>query len=166
MSEQANLPATRPERVIEMRPDGPIGWLREEIDRLFDDFPFKRPRNFFGFPAMPALPLATFPALEMVEKDSGYQLSVELPGMEEKDINIELAEGVLTISGEKRDESETKDSGCLISERSYGAFRRQITLPSDVDPNSLQAKVRQGVLKLDMKKDKNAASKSRKIPIG
>lgn len=164
MNEQTTIPTTRPKRAIEVRGEGPIGWLRDEIDRLFEDFSFSRPaRGVFSFPG---LPVETKPAVELVEKDGGYRLTVEVPGMAEKDLDVELAEGVLTVSGEKRDESETKDSGYLISERSYGAFRRQISLPADVDPNSLEAKVRDGVLSLDMKKDENAAKRSRKIAIG
>lgn len=164
MNEQTTIPATRAKRAIEVRSEGPIGWLRDEIDRLFDDFSFTRPgRSLFPFPG---LPVETKPAVELVEKDGGYRLTVEVPGMAEKDLDVELAEGVLTVSGEKREESETKDSGYLISERSYGAFRRQISLPADVDPDSLDAKVRDGVLALDMKKDENAAKKTRKIAIG
>lgn len=164
MNEQAALSASRPKRAIEVKPDGPIGWLRDEIDRLFDDFSFSRPaRSLFAFPGMAS---ESSPAVELVERNGGYQLTVEVPGIDQKDIDIELAEGVVTISGEKREDSETKEAGYLIRERSYGAFRRQVTLPSDVDPDSLQAKVSDGVLKLDMKKDKDAANTTRKIAIG
>ncbi|MDE8653674.1 Hsp20/alpha crystallin family protein [Novosphingobium album (ex Liu et al. 2023)] len=163
MNEQTTISAPHARRAIEVKPEGPIGWLRDEIDRLFDDFSVNRPaRGIFAFPG---LPRDASPAVELVEKDGGYRLTVEVPGINEKDIDIELAEGVLTISGEKREESETKESGYLISERSYGAFRRQVTLPADIDPDSLEAKVCDGVLRLDMKKDKTAASKTRKIAI-
>jgi HSP20 family protein len=164
MNEQTTLPSLRPRQAIEVKPDGPNGWLRDEIDRLFDDFPFARQaRNVFAFPSMNQVER---PLMEFVEKGDGYRMTVEVPGIDEKDIDIELAEGVLTISGEKRGESETKESGYLISERTYGAFRRQVSLPADVDPASIEAKVRDGVLKLDMKKDKSAPSRSRKIAIG
>lgn len=164
MNEQTTVPAPRPKRAVEVRSEGPLGWLRDEIDRLFEDFPLARAgRSAFAFPSFS---VEAMPAVELVEKDGGYRMTVELPGIDEKDIDIELAEGVLTISGEKRGESEVKESGYLISERSYGSFRRQVTLPADVDPDSLDAKVRGGVLRLDMKKDKAAASKTRKIPIG
>jgi HSP20 family protein len=163
MNKQTALAATRPINSIEAKADGPIGWLRDEIDRIFEDFPFSRQaRSAFNFPAMTGL---TKPAIELVEKDGGYSLTVEVPGIDEKDLDVEIAEGVLTVSGEKREESETKDSGYLISERSYGSFSRQITLPTDIDPDTIQAKVQSGVLKLDIKKDKNAAGKTRKIAI-
>lgn len=163
MNEQTTLPISRTKRASEVKSEGPVGWLRDEIDRLFDDFSFNLPmRSAFAFPGFS---LEAKPAVELVEKGDGYQMSVELPGIDQKDINIELADGVLTISGEKREESETKEPGYLISERSYGSFRRQVTLPADVDPDSLAARMRDGVLKLEMKKDKAAASRTRKIAI-
>lgn len=163
MNEQTAITAPRSKRAIDLRADRPIGWLREEIDRLFDDFSFPRVgRSIF---ALPGLAADTRLAVELVEKDDGYRLTVEIPGIEQKDVQIELAEGVLTVSGEKREQSETKESGYLISERSYGAFSRQVTLPADVDPDSIKAGIHGGVLTLDMKKDKGAASRTRKIAI-
>lgn len=163
MNEQTTLPASRAKRAIDVKSEGPIGWLRDEIDRLFNDFSFGRPpSSVFAFPGFSG---EARPAVELVEKGDGYQMSVELPGIDQKDINIELADGVLTISGEKREATETKEPGYLISERSYGAFRRQVTLPADVDPDSLAAKMRDGVLKLEMKKDREAANRTRKIAI-
>jgi len=86
--------------------------------------------------------------------------------MEEKDIDIECADGVLTISGEKRQESEETSEGHLVTERSYGSFKRQLTLPTDVNPDAIEAKYAKGVLKLALKKDKKAASRVKKIAIG
>jgi HSP20 family protein len=160
MNKQSQMPVPASRQAVEAKPFGPIGRLRDEIDQMFTDFSFGRPlRSIFAF-------TEASPAVELIEKQGGYELSVEIPGMAEKDIDIELAEGVLTVSGEKREESETKDSGYLISERRYGTFSRQVALPVDVDPGSIKAKVSDGVLKLDMKKDEAAASRSRKIPIG
>ena len=95
MTEQTTLPAkTRAEPAV----PAVFTRLRDEIDRLFDDFSFARPsRGIFAFPAIAELT----PAMELTEKKDHYSLSVELPGMEEKDIDIECADGVLTISGEK-----------------------------------------------------------------
>jgi HSP20 family protein len=141
----------------------PFNRLRNEIDRLFDDFSIGWPaRSVFSFSA----PAGLNPAMELSATDNGYELSVELPGIEEKDIEIEFADGVLTVSGEKREESEKKENGYLLSERRYGSFRRQLTLPADVDPETIEAKFRQGVLKLVIKKDRKAADRARKIKIG
>ena len=137
--------------------------MRDQIDRLFDDFGFTLPSRSV-FPFIPETRL--IPATELTAADGGYELSVELPGLDEKDIDIELADGVLTVSGEKREQSEKKDKGYLLSERRYGSFQRQLTLPADVDPDSIEAQFRKGVLKIEMKKDEHAASRARKIKIG
>lgn len=160
MTDQTTLPPEQ--RRAEAALPAPFSRLRNEIDRLFDDFSFARPQSIFAFGA----PAALTPAMALVAKDGGYELSVELPGLAEKDIDVELADGVLTVSGEKREESETKDNGYLMSERRYGSFRRQLTLPADVDPESIAARFEQGVLKLTMNKDQQAASRTKKIKIG
>lgn len=160
MNEQTTLPAEqrRPESVL-----APLTRLRDEIDRLFEDFSFARPpRSIFAFSGQPELN----PAMDLTATDGGYELNIELPGLEEKDIDIEFADGVLTVSGEKREESETKQKGYLMSERRYGSFRRQLTLPADADPETIEAKFTQGVLKIGMKKDEKAASRTKKIKIG
>lgn len=159
MTEQTMLPADR------RRTEGtmaPLSRLREEVDRLFDDFGFGLPsRSIFSFPTRASVN----PAMELAETEGGYALTVELPGLDEKDVDIEFADGVLSVSGEKREESEKKENGYLMSERRYGSFRRQLTLPVDVDPDSIAAKFRQGVLKLDMKKDEKAANRTKKIKL-
>lgn len=160
MTEQTSLPAkTRTEPTV----PAIFTRLRDEIDRLFDDFsPVRAPRGIFTFPAV-----AEFsPAMELTEKKDRYELSLELPGMDEKDIDVECAEGVLTIAGEKRQETEEKSDGYLVTERSYGSFKRQLTLPPDVDPEAIEAKYAKGVLKLKLKKDAKAESRVKKIAIG
>jgi HSP20 family protein len=138
----------------------PMSWLRTEIDRLFDDF--ARPtRSAFNF----AVPAAT-PALEMVDEDKEYRLSAELPGLAEKDVELSVADGMLTISGEKKEEQERKEKGYMLSERRYGSFRRQLTLPSDVNPEGIKAKFKDGVLTVTLPKDEHAANRTRKIEIG
>jgi len=161
MDEQTTLSA-KP-RQSEGSALAPLSRLRDEIDRLFEDFSFARPpRSLFVFDGSPALN----PAMELATTDTGYELSVELPGLEEKDIDIEFADSVITVSGEKREESEKKENGYLVSERRYGSFRRQLTVPADVDPEGIEASFRNGVLKLAMKKDEQAANRTRKIKIG
>lgn len=139
---------------------GPIGWLRGEIDRLFDDFGW--PGSIFNFPQRTVAPV---PAMELVDGEKEYCLSVELPGMTDKDVEISVAAGVLTISGEKQEESERKDNGYLLSERRYGRFKRQIALPSDVAADSIKARFEKGVLELTLAKDKRAQKDVQKIPI-
>lgn len=138
----------------------PISWIRNEIDRLFDDFGRPARSMFFGQPTAPVA------ALELTEGKDEYQLSAELPGLGQDDVDIAVADGVLTISGEKKEEKEHKENGYLMSERRYGSFRREIALPADVDLNAIKARFKDGVLSLTMAKDKAAPARTRKIAIG
>lgn len=149
-------PATRPTRTDLL---GPMGWLRGEIDRLFDDFG-QPSRSAFNF-AMPA----AAPALEMVDGEKEYCLTAELPGLSDKDVDLSVADGVLTLSGEKREEQERKEKGYMLSERRYGSFQRQLSLPSDVDPNGIKAKFKDGVLTVTLPKDEHATPRTHKIAI-
>lgn len=137
----------------------PFAWLRSEIDRLFDDF---------GRPARGMLGLgdrALMPALEMVESDTAYTLTAELPGMDDKDIELTVEDGMLHLSGRKREDSERKDKGFLLAERRYGAFDRRVSLPTDVDPDGVRARYADGVLTVTLPKDEKAAPRARRIEI-
>ena len=141
---------------------GPVAWLRDEIDRLFDDFG-QPARSLFNFPSRANGPV---PALELTEGDKDYKLSAELPGLTDKDVEIEVADGVLSISGQKKEESERKEGGYLMSERRYGSFTRSVALPADVDPDAIKASFANGVLTLTLGKDAKANARKRKIAIG
>lgn len=164
MSEVTKIPTKQPARATERASANPIGSLRGEIDRLFDDFSVGRPvRSIFNFPVT----LDTLrPAADLIDEGTSYRLSVELPGLKQDDIDVEYRDGTLTIAGEKKEESESKGNGCILSERHYGSFRRQLSLPSDVDPEGINADFKDGVLTLSLKKDDDAATKPRKIKIG
>ncbi|MCU0946928.1 MAG: Hsp20/alpha crystallin family protein [Porphyrobacter sp.] len=139
-----------------------FGRLRHEIDQLFEDFtmPDQMRRMLPFADGMDFSPLA-----ELKDKADHYEFTIELPGLEDKDINIDLADGVLKISGEKRQESDEKSADWLISERSYGKFQRRLSLPGDADPDKIEAKFRHGVLKVTIGKDTNSARNARKIPV-
>jgi HSP20 family protein len=144
-------------------PASPFDWLRGEIDRLFDDF--GRPgTSLFNFGTRPGSALA--PAVEFAEEDKAYRLTAELPGLSEQDIEVSVADGRLSISGEKKEESERSDKGLIMSERRYGSFQRQIALPADVDENAITAQFKDGVLTVVLAKDESAPARSRKIEIG
>ena len=128
--------------------------LQREIDRLFDDFG----RGWDRFTAAP-----NFPKIDVTESDAEIEITAELPGLEEKDIEISVADNQLTVSGEKRVESERKDKNCTISERSYGAFSRTLALPPGVDPAAIKATVAKGVLKVNVPKP--ASAKAAKIEV-
>lgn len=140
-----------------------MDWLRGEIDRLFEDF--GRPASsIFSFGNRS--PAAPVPVVELVDDDKAYRLTAELPGLSEQDIAVSIADGVLDISGEKKEESERKDKGYLYSERRYGSFHRQVSLPSDVDQNGITAQFKDGILTVTLAKDENVPARSRKIEIG
>lgn len=138
----------------------PFGWLRGEIDRLFDGFPAPA-RGMLSS----ASRVAPVPAVEMVDEEKNYRLTVELPGLAENDIEIAIADDVLSISGEKKEEQERKEKGVLISERRYGSFHRRITLPADVDPDGVTARFKDGVLTVTLAKDEQARARKRKIAV-
>jgi len=141
-------------REIEKRRD-PSVWFS---DWLFDDTLF------------PTLgPLFTkdwYPRVDVVEKDKEIVVEAELPGMDKKDIEVSLSGRRLTIEGEKTHEEEKKEKECYLMERSYGSFCRTIELPADVDPSSVTANYKKGVLKVTMKKTKEHQGKSIEIKTG
>ena len=166
MNDQTRVPVSTPRSAptfldLATQIGEPVSWLRTEIDRLFEDF--GRPaRGVFNFGARSPAPI---PALDLVDDDKSYRLSAELPGLVGKDIEISIADGVLSISGEKKEQEERKEKGFLLSERRYGAFERQIALPSDVDPEGIKAQFKDGVLTVTLAKDEKAVSRTRKIAV-
>ncbi|MGK2912489.1 MAG: Hsp20/alpha crystallin family protein [Sphingobium sp.] len=167
MNGVTNVPVTKTRPASSLRDlatqiSEPVGWLRSEIDRLFDDFGSSS-RSLFHF--APRGAVAIVPALELVDDEKAYRLTAELPGLAETDVEINVADGVLSISGEKKEEEERKEKGFLLNERRYGSFRRQISLPADVDAEGIKAQFKDGVLTVTLAKDENAAARTRKIAI-
>ena len=140
---------------------GPVGWLKSEIDRLFDDFAFPG-RSIFAFDDRL---MASMPAIDFTSNDKSYSLTAELPGLTEKDVEISVADGILTLSGEKKEEQERKEEGGLFSERRYGRFRRTLTLPEDVDAPHIVAHFKDGVLTVTLPRDEKSAQRARKVAI-
>lgn len=135
----------------------PLSRLRGEVDRLFEDFPTRLPAFQFDrlIPRMPT------PAIEMTETDKDYKISVEVPGMEAKEIDVTVQDDMLVISGEKKEAHEEKERYCYRSERSYGAFERRISLPSAAEADKIKAVARNGVLQITLPKNEKATSKRR-----
>jgi HSP20 family protein len=117
----------------------PFGSLQREIDRLFEDFA----------PAFGAGRMAeTKTHMDLAETKDGFELTVELPGMEEKDVSVTVSDGMLTVSGEKTFETENKDKRYHFVERGYGAFSRSLALPEGVMTDRISAALNKGVLKV------------------
>ena len=137
--------------------DDPIAGFRREVDRLFDDV-FRSPLPTLGL----GRSLAPWPRVELSESDREIRITAEVPGMSEKDVELLVEDGVLTIRGERRSENEDKDRG--YSERYYGRFERRIALPSGVDEERAAATFRDGVLTVTLPRTAEA-ERGRRIPI-
>ena len=106
------------------------------------------------------------PQVDIGESQKDYTITVEVPGVQEKDIDLTLIDGTLTIRGEKRSEHEEKEKHYHRVERSYGSFQRILSLPNDADENTVKAKFKDGVLTITIAKDPQAKPAGRKIEIG
>ena len=137
----------------------PFARLHKEIEKVFEDFPKMTPMRWPGGDAEIGF------KLDVSETDKEMILTAELPGVEEKDIDITLAGDVLTVKGEKKMESERKDDNCYVAERSYGAFARTLRLPYAVKEKDVDAKFKDGVLTVVLPKPEEARTESKKIAI-
>ncbi len=155
-----------------LQPWRPFESLRREVDRLFDDFSGGIWRSPFGRSLFDMEPFrraqATFgavPAVDVMQTDKGYEITAELPGMEEKDIDVKLADGILTIRGEKRDEKEEKKNDYYVRERSFGSFERSFQVPENVDTDKVSASFKKGVLTVMLPKSAEAQKAEKKIEV-
>jgi HSP20 family protein len=139
------------ERSVLARETNPFVMLQQEIDRLFSDFN----RGYRS-------PAAIVPRMDVSETDKTIELTAELPGLEENDVEINFTDGVLTIRGEKKSENQ-KDTDYRLVERSYGVFSRALELPPGIDPTNIQASLVNGVLTVTVPKP--AASVTKKIEL-
>ena len=134
--------------------------LHNDIDRLFDDF-------FRGFDLAPfGESFDTFsPCIDVNENDKNYQIAAELPGMDENDINLTLDNNILTISGEKKQETEDKDQNYYRMERSYGSFQRSISLPPGIESDKVDATFKKGILTITLPKTAETQQHVKRIPV-
>ncbi len=151
----------------------PLLSLRDQMDRLFDDFAsdWRLPslgRELFEWEPfrMPSWTRGVVDVrFDLSETDDALEITAELPGIDEKDVELVLADGMLTLKGEKRAEKETKEKEYHLSERRFGAFTRSMRLPESVDPDKIKASFDKGVLKVIVPKRAEAKAKKRKIAI-
>jgi HSP20 family protein len=157
------------------RPRHPLLSLRDEIDRLFDDFSLGMMRSPFRTRLFDFEPLRRFesafsgdvPTAEVAEKEKEFVVTVELPGIDQKNVDINITGNLLTIKGEKREEKEEdqKEKHYHLSERRYGSFSRSFTLPETVAQDKITAAMKDGVLILTLPKTEAATKPARKIEI-
>jgi len=146
----------------------PFGSLRSEIDRLFEDFD----RSFLGFPFRRSLNEweprwlgEMAPAVDIAEKDKAYEITAELPGLDQNNIELKSSNGTLTIKGEKKQETEEKKKNYYTSERRYGAFERSFQVPQDVDETKIEASFSKGLLTVTLPKRAEAQKLAKTIAV-
>ena len=158
----AIVPSRRSEeRSLAQRGGDPFSYLRNQINRVFDDFwgeSWLEPRREAGAAAF-------WPQVDVTETDKEIKVSAEIPGVEPKDIDLSVEDGMLTIKGEKKYEREEKEKGQYRMERSYGSFERAIELPAEVDESKAKAEFKKGVLRLTLPKKPGAPSRRKKIAV-
>ena len=120
--------------------------LQSRINRLFDEpfFPTDRENN--------EVMKTWYPVVDMFEENDSFVIKAELPGMDKKDISVDVKDRVLTLKGERKYENEVKEENYYRRERSYGKFQRAFTLPADIDPNEIKADFKDGLLKIEVPK--------------
>jgi len=169
-----------PDKTLEVKKSPPAraavpdAWrsLRSEMDRFFDRFD-----RGFGLPSLrPMFDLGSLwpsetsfainaPAVDVTEDEKAYKITAELPGLDEKDIEISLSPDGLVLKGEKQQEKEQKGKNYHLSERSYGAFQRAFRLPEGVDQTKVAASFAKGVLTITLPRSPSAQRQQKKVPI-
>jgi HSP20 family protein len=142
------------------RAGDPFTALQREVERLFDDFT----QGGFLAPARER-ELAISPNLDVSETDNALEVTVDLPGVDEKGVDVTLSDKVLTIKGEHKHERDEKKQGYHLVERSYGSFARSISVPFEVDTDTVKASFSKGVLKVTLPKPATAKAKARRIEV-
>ncbi len=169
-SAETRLPAKGDEKALQTR--RPFESLRRDVERLFEDFD----RGFWASPFRRQMSdLQPFlhsehcwnaaPAVDIVEKPNAFEITAELPGIDEKNIELRVANGGLTIRGEKREEKEEKKKDYYLRERSFGSFERSFGLPEGVDAEKIEASFKKGVLTVTLPKKPEAQKPEKKIEI-
>jgi len=149
----------------------PFEGLRREVDRLFEDFtmspfmmPFRRPA-FDLEPFWQPESWIAAPAVDLIEHEKAFELTAELPGLDEKNVEVKVANGVLTIRGEKAEDKEEKNKDFHMRERRFGAFERALRIPDMVETDKIEATFKKGVLTVKMPKTAEAQKPVKKIAV-
>jgi len=143
--------------LVRWEPARELDSLQSEVNRLFDTF-------FGGQPNGNSLPRRWVPAMDLVETDESLVLRADLPGLTREDVNIEIKDGVLTVSGERRSDDDEKADGYYRVERAFGNFSRSLSLPRGVDADGVSADFSNGVLEVRIPKPEER--KPHRVEIG
>jgi HSP20 family protein len=170
MSETSKVPAKADEKSVAAAPWHPMEALRREVDRLFEDFSIpglaRSRRGLFEDPFFRRwMPAGLSPAVDIVEQDKAYEITADVPGFDEKNIEVKVVNGSLSIKGERKSEKEEKKKDYYLSEREFGSFERNFPLPEGVDRDKIEASVKKGVLTVTLPKTPQACAPAKKIDV-
>lgn len=173
MNDASNKPAvSTDEKKVPTAPQDPwrpFDTLRRQVDRLFDEFdrPWHLPFSRHGLETTPLWQggPSRMPAVDVVEKENSFEITAELPGLDEKDVEVKLVGNSLVIKGEKRQEHKEEKDGYHLSERSYGSFQRSFALPDGVDREKIDAKFGKGVLRVSLPKQPGTSDAAKTISV-
>ena len=146
----------------------PLHAFNRQMGRIFDDFFGDFHQGWSMTPSredFSTLERTLSPSMDISENENEYLISAELPGMDEKDLDISLHENVLRIRGEKKADKEEKKKDYHLIERSYGRIERSIPLPEDIDQNRVSASFKKGVLEISIPKTEISKREAQKIQI-
>jgi HSP20 family protein len=176
VEEPTKMPVKTEEKAAEptsaLQARRPLETLRREVDRLFENFDRDFWRVAFrraSFDVEPfwqrQLTWASTPAVDIVEKDNAFEVVADVPGFDEKNIEVKVARGTLTIKGAKQEEQEEKRKGYYVNERRSGSFERSFRLPEGVDADRIEANFKKGVLTVTLPKKPEAQDPERNIAV-
>ncbi len=150
----------------------PFDSLRREVDRLFDDFGAEVWRSPFRRSTADMEPIfrrefhtGLSTAMDIAEKDSAYEVTADVPGFDEKNIEVKVENGSLCIKGERKSEKEEKKKDYHLTEREFGSFQRRFALPPGVDTDKIDAKLTKGVLTVTLPKKPEAQKPAKTIEV-
>ena len=146
--------------LVRWEPVRELSSLQNDMNRLFNTF-FDTTSTSNG-----ATPRRWVPAMDLVETDDHFVLKADLPGLSEDDVQIDVEDNVLTVSGERKAEHEDTREGYVRVERSYGAFRRSLTLPEGVEAEAVSASFENGVLEIRIPKPEQRKPRRVAIQVG
>jgi len=155
----------RREVPVRREPEAPFLALQEEMNRLFDRFWRGLPAEWPGAAPWPWMAEGFAPKVDVTETDNDVRVTAELPGMDEKDIEVTIARDSLTIKGEKKEETETTKEGYFHAERHFGSFQRTVPLPREVVTDKAEATFRKGVLSVVLPKTEEVKAGTRKVQV-
>jgi HSP20 family protein len=147
--------------LIRWEPVAELNTIQNEMNRLFNNF-FDTPSSRSGN----GTSRRWFPAMDLVETAEDYILRADLPGIADEDVNVQLEDNVLTISGQRKADQQSERQGYHRLERAFGEFARSLTLPNGVDPESVQAHFARGVLEVTIPKPEQKKPRQVQIKLG